>query len=109
VIEVLLPSFAFGACILEPNWSEQHQAVEDKVGPIRWAQQVRHMIKAYVQKYWQSWVYLFGPFCRRQVAVGMSAVFLLLVGLSIPPFFMDSDDAAALNWGEIVGHGTRHG
>lgn len=30
VIEVLLPSFALGACIAEPNWSASQQATEDK-------------------------------------------------------------------------------
>mmetsp|Transcript_31196 Transcript_31196/g.78823 ORF Transcript_31196/g.78823 Transcript_31196/m.78823 type:complete len:214 (+) Transcript_31196:47-688(+) len=68
VIEVLLPSFALGACIAEPNWSASQQATEDKV------------------------------------AIGMSAVFLLLVGLSIPPFFMGAQNAASLDWSAIAGH-----
>ena len=45
--------------------------------------------------------------CIDQVAVGISGVFLLLVGLSIPPFFSSPEAVADVNWAAVAGHGEK--
>ena len=39
--------------------------------------------------------------------MGISGVFLLLVGLSIPPFFNSPEAIANVNWAEVAGHGEK--